>query len=90
MSLLSHESSEVRIQALTKLRDTLKTRQKDVQHHHSTTGQNSTDDVMSELVSNLLVGCRNPNKTVKLLSGQCLGLIGAIDPERYVRISTCI
>lgn len=40
------------------------------------------EPVLSELVTVLLLGCQDVNAEARLLCGECLGELGAIDPGR--------
>ncbi|KAK7486773.1 hypothetical protein BaRGS_00021920, partial [Batillaria attramentaria] len=78
----SHESLDVRIHALSKLRRLL--REKRDSLHELILGSETAaaDPVISQLVSVLLQGCREPNSKMQCRYGQCLGELGALDPGR--------
>lgn len=40
------------------------------------------EPVISQLVTVLLIGCQDANSQARLLCGECLGELGAIDPGR--------
>ncbi|CAH1797711.1 unnamed protein product [Owenia fusiformis] len=77
---VSHESLDVRLRALKKLRQLLHTHQ--VELHYMVMGKETSDPVISQLVSALLSGCRESDPTARNLVGECLGELGAVDPGR--------
>ncbi|CAL1526088.1 unnamed protein product, partial [Lymnaea stagnalis] len=77
---IHHESSEVRVHALTKLRKILKDKMMELSNY--VLNNESAETVVSELVSALLLGCRETDSHTQCLYGQCLGELGAIDPGR--------
>ncbi|XP_064108642.1 serine/threonine-protein kinase atr-like [Macrobrachium nipponense] len=77
---LNHESIDVRLFALSRLRHTLRHNQGTV--HHLTTDSDNVHPVISELFSNLLGQCREVDEELQTSVAECLGLLGAIDPTR--------
>ncbi|XP_033108232.1 serine/threonine-protein kinase ATR-like isoform X2 [Anneissia japonica] len=77
---ITHESIDVRVHALSKLRDLLHDNQ--AAFHEFVMGRETVDPIVSELVSVMLSGCRDSDKTTRSLYGECLGELGAIDPGR--------
>nr|XP_045585132.1 serine/threonine-protein kinase atr-like isoform X1 [Procambarus clarkii] len=83
---LSHESLDVRLNALTRLRHTLQHNQDAV--HHLTTDTDEVHPTVSELFSVLLAQCREVEEEVRVAVAECLGLLGAIDPTRLYTYSS--
>ncbi|XP_041373194.1 serine/threonine-protein kinase ATR-like [Gigantopelta aegis] len=77
---VTHESLDVRIHALSKLRKLLR-EEKDVLYDY-VLGSESADPIVSQLVSVLLAGCRESDGKAECLYAECLGELGAIDPGR--------
>ncbi|XP_035661643.1 serine/threonine-protein kinase ATR-like [Branchiostoma floridae] len=77
---LGHESLDVRLHALSKLKQQLHANQ--VALHEMVEGSETADPIISHLVSVLLSSCRESDKTARSLVGECLGELGAIDPGR--------
>ncbi|XP_041465563.1 serine/threonine-protein kinase ATR-like [Lytechinus variegatus] len=77
---VSHESVDVRIHALSNLRDLLQANQSCL--HEYVVGSETVAPVINELVSVLLSGCHDSDHTAQNLFGECLGVLGAIDPGR--------
>jgi hypothetical protein len=73
----SHENADLRVKALEKLYSLLKQKCSQIQYLIER-AENS--QIISEIVSSLLNGCRDSDPRAKLLFGTCLGEIGAIDP----------
>lgn len=46
------------------------------------TDSETVEPVISQLVTVLLIGCQDANSQARLLCGECLGELGAIDPGR--------
>ncbi|XP_050687762.1 serine/threonine-protein kinase ATR-like isoform X2 [Eriocheir sinensis] len=82
---LSHESIDVRLSALGRLRHALHRNQTAV--HHLTTASDNVHPTVSELFSALLDQCREVDEDVQVLVAECLGLLGAIDPSRLYSYS---
>uniref|UniRef100_A0A4W3HDU3 Serine/threonine-protein kinase ATR n=1 Tax=Callorhinchus milii TaxID=7868 RepID=A0A4W3HDU3_CALMI len=80
MKAVQHENVDVRIHALTSLKDTLYKKQK--QLVKLATDSETVEPVISHLVMVLLKGCQDANAQSRLLCGECLGELGAIDPGR--------
>ncbi|XP_013910306.1 PREDICTED: serine/threonine-protein kinase ATR [Thamnophis sirtalis] len=80
MKAIQHENVDVRIHALTSLKETLYKNQETVIKY--STASETVEPVVSRLVTVLLIGCQDVNSHVRLLSGECLGELGAIDPGR--------
>ncbi|KAG7176083.1 serine/threonine-protein kinase atr-like [Homarus americanus] len=77
---LNHESLDVRLNALTRLRHTLQHNQDAV--HRLTIDADNVHPTISELFSILLGQCRELEEEVQIAVAECLGLLGAIDPSR--------
>ncbi|KAI0215805.1 Serine/threonine-protein kinase ATR [Lamellibrachia satsuma] len=77
---ISHESVDVRLLALTKLKTLLHNNQESL-HQLVLTGE-TADQVISHTVAALLRGCRTADQNMRSLYGECLGQLGAIDPGR--------
>ncbi|XP_022100883.1 serine/threonine-protein kinase ATR-like [Acanthaster planci] len=77
---VTHESLDVRLHALSKLRDLLRKNQSDL--HEYVMGNETIDPTITELVSVLLSGCRDSDGKAQSLFGECLGELGAVDPGR--------
>jgi len=75
-----HELLDIRHMALIKLTHSLQ-RNKDVLHS-LILGSETAHPVISQLVTVLLSGCREPDATTRSLIGKCLGEVGAVDPGR--------
>ncbi|KAG8136002.1 hypothetical protein E2320_008994, partial [Naja naja] len=80
MKAIQHENVDVRIHALTSLKETLYKNQEALIKY--STDSETVEPVVSRLVTVLLIGCQDVNSHVRLLSGECLGELGAIDPGR--------
>ncbi|GCC38565.1 hypothetical protein chiPu_0017080 [Chiloscyllium punctatum] len=80
MRAVQHENVDVRIHALTSLKDTLFKKQD--QLVKLATDSETVEPIISQLVMVLLKGCQDANAQARLLCGECLGELGAIDPGR--------
>ncbi|PIO33110.1 hypothetical protein AB205_0004320, partial [Aquarana catesbeiana] len=77
---IQHENVDVRIHAFTSLKETLyKNQEKLLQY---ATDSETVEPVVSQLVTVLLIGCQDASPQARLLCGECLGQLGAIDPGR--------
>ncbi|XP_075124962.1 serine/threonine-protein kinase ATR [Leptodactylus fuscus] len=77
---IQHENVDVRVHALTSLKETLyKNQDKLLQY---STDSETVEPVISQLVTVLLIGCQDASPQARLLCGECLGQLGAIDPGR--------
>ncbi|XP_072852125.2 serine/threonine-protein kinase ATR [Pogona vitticeps] len=80
MKAIQHENVDVRIHALTSLKETLyKNQEKLIKY---ATDSETVEPVISKLVTVLLIGCQDVNFQARLLCGECLGELGAVDPGR--------
>ncbi|XP_033336517.2 serine/threonine-protein kinase ATR [Megalopta genalis] len=80
---ITHETDEVRSRALTYL-------QKFLAEHRSQLNQmilTETDihPLIVELLDTLLIGCQHKDENIRLLYGECLGELGAIEPSLLPR-----
>ncbi|BFY98653.1 hypothetical protein BsWGS_01693 [Bradybaena similaris] len=82
---ISHESHDVRVHALSKLRKLL--REKRVELSSFVLNSEPPEPILSELVTALLSGCRDTDYRTQILYGQCLGELGAIDAGRLELIT---
>ncbi|XP_047662216.1 serine/threonine-protein kinase ATR isoform X3 [Tachysurus fulvidraco] len=80
MRAVQHENVDVRIHALTSLKEMLYKNQAAVLR--LILDSELVEPVLSELVTVLLLGCQDVNAEARLLCGECLGELGAIDPGR--------
>ncbi|XP_029472916.1 serine/threonine-protein kinase ATR isoform X2 [Rhinatrema bivittatum] len=80
MKAIQHENVDVRIHALTSLKETLYKNQAELVKY--ATESETVEPVISQLVTVLLIGCQDANAHARLLCGECLGELGAIDPGR--------
>ncbi|XP_042314459.1 serine/threonine-protein kinase ATR [Sceloporus undulatus] len=80
MKAIQHENVDVRVHALTSLKETLyKNQEKLIKY---ATDSETVEPVISHLVTVLLIGCQDVHSHARLLCGECLGELGAIDPGR--------
>ncbi|XP_075058037.1 serine/threonine-protein kinase ATR [Mixophyes fleayi] len=77
---IQHENVDVRIHALTSLKETLYKNQAKLLQY--STDSETVEPVISQLVTVLLIGCQDASSQARLLCGECLGQLGAIDPGR--------
>ncbi|KAL8187826.1 UNVERIFIED_CONTAM: hypothetical protein K2H54_056449, partial [Gekko kuhli] len=80
MRAIQHENVDVRIHALTSLKETLYKNQESLIKY--ATASETVEPVISQLVTVLLIGCQDVNSQARLLCGECLGELGAVDPGR--------
>uniref|UniRef100_A0A3Q3JBB0 Serine/threonine-protein kinase ATR n=1 Tax=Monopterus albus TaxID=43700 RepID=A0A3Q3JBB0_MONAL len=80
MRAVQHENVDVRIHALTSLRDMMHSNQEWLLRH--VCASEAVEPVISNLVSVLLKGCQDSSPEARLLCGECLGELGAVDPGR--------
>ncbi|XP_056112994.1 serine/threonine-protein kinase ATR isoform X2 [Rhinichthys klamathensis goyatoka] len=80
MRAIQHENVDVRIHALTSLKEMIYKNQDALLKH--VLDSEMVEPVISQLVTVLLRGCQDVNPEVRLLCGECLGELGAIDPGR--------
>ncbi|CAJ0949106.1 unnamed protein product [Ranitomeya imitator] len=77
---IQHENVDVRVHALTSLKETLYKNQAKLLQY--STDSETVEPVISQLVTVLLIGCQDASPQARLLCGECLGQLGAIDPGR--------
>ncbi|KAJ0008617.1 hypothetical protein NQD34_016032 [Periophthalmus magnuspinnatus] len=80
MRAVQHENVDVRIHALTSLRDMMHSKQEWLLRQIC--ASEAVEPVISSLVAVLLRGCQDPSPEARLLCGECLGELGAVDPGR--------
>ncbi|CAJ1074374.1 serine/threonine-protein kinase ATR [Xyrichtys novacula] len=80
MRAVQHENMDVRIHALTSLRDMMHSNQEWLLRQ--VCASEAVEPVISSLVSVLLKGCQDSSPEARLLCGECLGELGAVDPGR--------
>ncbi|XP_056281623.1 serine/threonine-protein kinase ATR isoform X2 [Pseudoliparis swirei] len=80
MRAVQHENVDVRIHALTSLRDVMHSKQEWLLRQ--VCASEAVEPVISSLVSVLLKGCQDSAPEARLLCGECLGEMGAVDPGR--------
>ncbi|KAM4723913.1 serine/threonine-protein kinase ATR [Anableps anableps] len=80
MRAVQHENVDVRIHALTSLRDMMHSNQEWLLGQ--VCASEAVEPVISSLVSVLLKGCQDSSPEARLLCGECLGELGAVDPGR--------
>ncbi|XP_028995716.2 LOW QUALITY PROTEIN: serine/threonine-protein kinase ATR [Betta splendens] len=80
MRAVQHENVDVRIHALTSLRDLMHSNQEWLLRQ--VCASEAVEPVISHVVSVLLKGCQDSSPEARLLCGECLGELGAVDPGR--------
>ncbi|XP_067098811.1 serine/threonine-protein kinase ATR [Osmerus mordax] len=80
MKAVQHENVDVRIHALTSLRDMMHSNQEWLLQQ--VCASEAVEPVISSLVAVLLQGCQDSSPDARLLCGECLGELGAVDPGR--------
>ncbi|KAJ8409535.1 hypothetical protein AAFF_G00229360 [Aldrovandia affinis] len=80
MRAIQHENVDVRIHALTSLKDLMYKEQEKLLRY--VMDSETVEPVISQLVTVLLRGCQDMHPEARLLCGECLGELGAIDPGR--------
>ncbi|KAM4625275.1 serine/threonine-protein kinase ATR [Polymixia lowei] len=80
MRAVQHENVDVRIHALTSLRDMMHCNQEWLLRQ--VCASEAVEPVISSLVAVLLKGCQDSSPEARLLCGECLGEMGAVDPGR--------
>ncbi|MGH0145669.1 UNVERIFIED_CONTAM: hypothetical protein FKN15_015304 [Acipenser sinensis] len=80
MRAIQHENVDVRIHALTSLKKMMyKNQEKLIKY---VLDSETVEPIISQLVTVLLKGSQDANPEARLLCGECLGELGAIDPGR--------
>ncbi|XP_077988664.1 serine/threonine-protein kinase ATR-like [Glandiceps talaboti] len=77
---VSHESLDVKIYALNKLKHLLHNNQAAL--HEMVLGNDNIHPVIFQLASVILGGCRESDPVARNMFGECLGELGAIDADR--------
>ncbi|XP_072313429.1 serine/threonine-protein kinase ATR [Eucyclogobius newberryi] len=80
MRAVQHENVDVRIHALTSLKNMMHSKQEWLLHQ--VCASEAVEPVISSLVAVLLRGCQDSSPEARLLCGECLGELGAVDPGR--------
>lgn len=80
MRAVQHENVDVRIHALTSLKDMMHSKQEWLLRQ--VCASEAVEPVISSLVAVLLKGCQDSSPEARLLCGECLGELGAVDPGR--------
>ncbi|MBN3304026.1 ATR kinase, partial [Amia calva] len=80
MRAIQHENVDVRIHALTSLKEMMYNNQERLLKY--VMDSEMVEPVISQLVMVLLKGCQDVSPEARLLCGECLGELGAIDPGR--------
>ncbi|KAG5847372.1 hypothetical protein ANANG_G00125340 [Anguilla anguilla] len=80
MRAIQHENVDVRIHALTSLKEMMYKNQEKLLRY--VMDSETVEPVISQLVTVLLKGCQDTHPEARLLCGECLGELGAIDPGR--------
>ncbi|KAL2098334.1 hypothetical protein ACEWY4_007541 [Coilia grayii] len=80
MRAIQHDNVAVRTHALTSLKEMLYKNQECLLKY--VLDSETVEPVISQLVTVLLRGCQDINPEIRLLCGECLGELGAIDPGR--------
>ncbi|XP_072524827.1 serine/threonine-protein kinase ATR [Salminus brasiliensis] len=86
MRAIQHENVDVRIHALTSLKEMMYKNQDALLKH--ILDSEMVEPVISQLVTVLLRGCQDVNPEARLLCGECLGELGAVDPGRLDMTTT--
>ena len=78
---IQHESSNVRLHALSKLKEVLQNKRHDI---YQMILSDTIDPIISDLMKHLLIGSREQTQLskTKLYYAECLGELSAIDPGR--------
>lgn len=83
MKYLSHEAMEVRIQSLKHLKNCLEESREELDK--MILDYNGIDSTIVELIDILTLGCREKDKSLKLVCGEVIGELGAIEPSHLPR-----
>uniref|UniRef100_A0A3B4CRJ6 Serine/threonine-protein kinase ATR n=1 Tax=Pygocentrus nattereri TaxID=42514 RepID=A0A3B4CRJ6_PYGNA len=86
MRAIQHENVDVRVHALTSLKEMMYKNQDALLKH--ILDSETVEPVISQLVMVLLRGCQDVNPEARLLCGECLGELGAVDPGRLDMTTT--
>ncbi|KAI4897685.1 hypothetical protein NFI96_015723 [Prochilodus magdalenae] len=86
MRAIQHENVDVRIHALTSLKEMMYKNQDALLKH--ILDSEMVEPVISQLVMVLLRGCQDVNPEARQLCGECLGELGAVDPGRLDMTTT--
>ncbi|GAM27893.1 hypothetical protein SAMD00019534_110690 [Acytostelium subglobosum LB1] len=85
MQLFDNESIDVKVMTLNRLRSILREHRSEL--HHLVVNNLRLDGtgtpIISVLTKALLIGCRDPFQKVQVAFTECLGELGAIDPEKF-------
>ncbi|OPL31024.1 hypothetical protein AM593_07600, partial [Mytilus galloprovincialis] len=80
MKGITHESLDVRLHALSKLKNLLRDEKEAL--YQFVIGNETADPIVSKIVSVLLSGSRDSDSRAQILYAECIGELGAIDPGR--------
>uniref|UniRef100_A0A3B1KAQ1 Serine/threonine-protein kinase ATR n=1 Tax=Astyanax mexicanus TaxID=7994 RepID=A0A3B1KAQ1_ASTMX len=86
MRAIQHENVDVRIHALTSLKEMMYKNQDALLKY--ILDSEMVEPVISQLVTVLLRGCQDVHPEARLLCGECLGELGAVDPGRLDMTTT--
>lgn len=86
VSAVNGDCAEVRQLALGKVKSLLNVHQVDL--HRRFLDNDAVDDVVCQLASALLARCHDADVTTRRLCGECLGLLGALDPARLEMLNS--
>ncbi|EGG23657.1 protein kinase [Cavenderia fasciculata] len=76
IQLFGNENTEVKMMTLNRLLTLL-------QEHRQELFAPDSQPMVSNLMKHLLIGCRDPYPLVQSRFAECLGELGAVDPERF-------
>lgn len=76
---INNENLQVRIRALKYLKEFFIKHRTDLNTY--IVGQSELNPLIESVAENLMNGCKHVDRTLQLVSGKCLGELGAIDPS---------
>lgn len=87
LQYLNKDIPNIKVYAFTSLDRLMRENRTEI--HKAIFGGKNIDPVIVELIECLLLGCKNPDKQVRISSGACLGELGALEaghlPRQYVQ-----
>ncbi|XP_003702936.2 serine/threonine-protein kinase ATR isoform X1 [Megachile rotundata] len=80
-----HDTDEVRARALTYLQKFLAEHRSELNEMILRSGGTNIHPLIVDLLDTLLIGCQHKDESIRLLYGECLGELGAIEPSLLPR-----